>query len=365
MTGNIPGLFAKDEMMGLTADLLDKFEEERPGLPPSMDNMTQFFIDIVRDNLHVVLSMSPKSSKFAERARFFPGLINCCTIDWFLPWSEEALVTVSRGFIADFPIDCEDDEKMQLMDHMGKVHNMVNLMCTEYFNKMRRNVYQTPKSYLSFIQNYKAMYTVKLAEINIKEKNIRLGLSKLIQGATDVEAMKLVLADEQVKLEIATVETNTMLGSLEISSAEANKEKDLVDGIKSSCEKDAARIAIEKTTCQADLDKAMPFVTQAETAINSIKASDIQEIKKLPKPSDIIKLVFDGVCILFHEPMDDVKMTDLLVAKKDIKFVNPSFGSAMKVSLHIEASVNVRCVECWLVLVSVVLRCVVQCCGVL
>ena len=79
MTGNIPGLFAKDEMMGLTADLLDKFEEERPGLPPSMDNMTQFFIDIVRDNLHVVLSMSPKSSKFAERARFFPGLINCCT----------------------------------------------------------------------------------------------------------------------------------------------------------------------------------------------------------------------------------------------------------------------------------------------
>ena len=238
---------------------------------------------------------------------------------------------MSRGFIADFPIDCEDDEKMQLMDHMGKVHNMVNLMCTEYFNKMRRNVYQTPKSYLSFIQNYKAMYTVKLAEINIKEKNIRLGLSKLIQGATDVEAMKLVLADEQVKLEIATVETNTMLGSLEISSKEANKEKDLVDGIKSSCEADAARIAIEKTTCQADLDKAMPFVTQAETAINSIKASDIQEIKKLPKPSDIIKMVFDGVCILFHEPLNDVKMTDLLVAKKDIKFVGPSFGSAMKV----------------------------------
>ena len=330
MTGTIPGLFAKDEMMGLTADLQDKFADERPGLIPSMDNLNQFFIDIVRDNLHVVLSMSPKSAKFPERARFFPGLINCCTVDWFLPWSEEALVTVSRGFIGDFEIDCDPDEKIQLMDHMGNVHNMVQLMCTEYFAKMRRNVYQTPKSYLSFIQNYKSMYSQKLEEVNQKERNIRTGLSKLIQGAEDVEAMKLVLADEQVKLAVATDDTNKMLGSLEISSLEAKKENDLVEGIKASCEEDAARIAQEKELCQSDLDKAMPFVTQAENAIKSIKPADIQEIKKLPKPSPIIKLIFDGVCCLFHEPLIAVKAAEMTINKQDIIFIDPSFGSAMK-----------------------------------
>ena len=30
MTGNIPGLFAKDEMLAITADLMDLFQEERP-----------------------------------------------------------------------------------------------------------------------------------------------------------------------------------------------------------------------------------------------------------------------------------------------------------------------------------------------
>lgn len=53
---------------------------------------------------------------------------------------------------------------------------------------------------------------------------LNLGLQKLIQGAKDVEAMKIVLAEEQKKLEVATAETMKMLASLEVSSAEARKE---------------------------------------------------------------------------------------------------------------------------------------------
>lgn len=55
---------------------------------------------------------------------------------------------------------------------------------------------------------------------------LNLGLQKLIQGAKDVEAMKIVLAEEQKKLEVATTETMKMLSSLEVSSAEARKEGD-------------------------------------------------------------------------------------------------------------------------------------------
>ena len=47
----------------------------------------------------------------------------------------------------------------------------------------------------------------KLAEIKDKEERVNLGLDKLIGGAADVEAMKIVLADEQVKLDKATEES--------------------------------------------------------------------------------------------------------------------------------------------------------------
>lgn len=95
------------------------------------------------------------------RARKFPGLISGPTIDWFLPCLKEALVAVSQGVIKDFPIECTAEIKEYLMVHMGMVHKMVTDVCDEYFIKMRRQVYQTPKSYLSFIQNFKGMYMQK------------------------------------------------------------------------------------------------------------------------------------------------------------------------------------------------------------
>ena len=45
--------------------------------------MYNYFIDRVKQNLHVVLAMSPIGDAFRNRLRMFPSLINCCTIDWF------------------------------------------------------------------------------------------------------------------------------------------------------------------------------------------------------------------------------------------------------------------------------------------
>lgn len=40
--------------------------------------------------------------------------------------------------------------------HMGMVHRMVVESCSDYFLQMRRRVYQTPRSFLSFMGSYKA-----------------------------------------------------------------------------------------------------------------------------------------------------------------------------------------------------------------
>ena len=44
---------------------------------------------------------------------------------------------------------------------MGKVHDLVTDVCGEYFQRMRRYVYVTPKSYLAFIDQYKQVYKAK------------------------------------------------------------------------------------------------------------------------------------------------------------------------------------------------------------
>jgi dynein heavy chain len=58
------------------------------------------FVNRVRDNLHVILCMSPVGEAFRSRCRQFPSLINCCTIDWFMEWPAEALNSVSQRFLS-------------------------------------------------------------------------------------------------------------------------------------------------------------------------------------------------------------------------------------------------------------------------
>lgn len=63
------------------------------------------FIQKAKSNLHVVLAMSPIGEDFKRRLRMFPSLVNCCTIDWFLPWPKEALQSVAEHFMDDMELD--------------------------------------------------------------------------------------------------------------------------------------------------------------------------------------------------------------------------------------------------------------------
>jgi len=329
LTGDVAGLFAKDEMLAMTADLQADFARARPGLADSPDNLKQYFIDCVRDNLHVVLSLSPVNARFAERARRFPGLTSACTIDWFLPWPEAALQAVSTGVLDAFAVEADAATKAALTSHMGAVHALVVRTCDEYVALTRRRVYQTPRSFLSFLAAYKALYAAKLAETQLKEANVTRGLEKLITGAADVESLKVVLASEQVKLGRATADTDALLASLGVRQAEAQVEGAKVAAIRATCEAEAARISADKAACLADLAQAQPIVERAVRAVDSIKAADINEIKRLGKPSDIIRVVFDCVLLLFQRPLERVAAAEVTIKKRTFEFIEPSFASAV------------------------------------
>jgi hypothetical protein len=45
-----------------------------------------------------VLCFSPIGESFRQRIRMFPSLVNCCTIDWFREWPDEALRSVANSY---------------------------------------------------------------------------------------------------------------------------------------------------------------------------------------------------------------------------------------------------------------------------
>ena len=335
MTGEVAGLFAKDEMLAMTGNLQPFFVKERPGVPETQENLNRFFVDNARDNLHLVLCMSPVNPKFPVRARRFPGLISSTTIDWFLPWPQEALVAVSNGLLGNYSLEADDRVKAEVISHMGAVHSIVVETCDEYYSAMRRRVYQTPKSFLSFIDNYKTTYKKKLAETAKKEGNVNLGLQKLIQGAEDVDRLKGVLAKEEVKLQKASQQTKEMLEGLKVDQEKADAKSKDVAMIKADCEAEKARIETERADCQKDLDKAIPIVELAEKAIGMIKPADIANMKTFKSnPADILRVVLEGVLVVLQRPLDNVTMMTANIKDPEGKpaewqIVAPSWGNAV------------------------------------
>ena len=57
-------------------------------------SLFNFFVNRCRENLHLILAFSPIGDTFRNRMRKFPSLINCCTIDWFQAWPDDALGTL-------------------------------------------------------------------------------------------------------------------------------------------------------------------------------------------------------------------------------------------------------------------------------
>ena len=106
-SGEIPGIWEVEDK-----ELI--MNECRADATTANMDTYQYFVQKMRDNLKLVLCLSPVGESFRKRIRMFPSLVNCCGIDWVFPWPEEALLSVARRFIADMPEVRSEDLKEKL-----------------------------------------------------------------------------------------------------------------------------------------------------------------------------------------------------------------------------------------------------------
>eukprot|EP00466_Bigelowiella_natans_P018588 jgi/Bigna1/50235/estExt_Genewise1.C_710023 len=341
-TGEIPGLIPKDERDAMSGDLRDAAKEKYGNaFDDTADNLYKFFIDRIRDNLHIVLAFSPANTKFAERARKFPGLINCTNIDWFLPWPMDALKDVSNKFIAGeqkgFKMEASEGMDLKVATFIANVHNLITDSCNDYYDQFRRRVFVTPKSYLSFIMFYKAKYMEKLKEISKKESDVTLGLEKLAEAETSVEGLKKELAVKGKEVAQAKRETEEVVRRVNEGQKKADVKMAAAAEVQDSANATAQGIEKEKKAANKLLEAAMPFVRAAERAAAKVKPDDIRSIMALAKPPEIIQRIMDCIDILFYAPLVEKVDTNAEAktynhggAETFLKFFTPSWDLSKK-----------------------------------
>ena len=150
-SGEIPDLFADDELENVINGVRN--EVKGAGIMDTRENCWSFFIDRVRRQLKVVLCFSPVGSTLRVRARKFPALVNCTSINWFHEWPEEALISVSSRFLSEVEL-ISDEVRGSISRYMAYVHKSVNAMSEIYLTNERRYNYTTPKSFLELVSIY-------------------------------------------------------------------------------------------------------------------------------------------------------------------------------------------------------------------
>eukprot|EP01028_Stygiella_incarcerata_P006636 TRINITY_DN270_c0_g1_i1.p1 TRINITY_DN270_c0_g1~~TRINITY_DN270_c0_g1_i1.p1 ORF type:complete len:4523 (-),score=1222.92 TRINITY_DN270_c0_g1_i1:192-13760(-) len=328
-SGEVPGLFPKEELDLIINDLRDVAKATKPdtvGKNDTWDNLYRFFIDRVRDNLHVVLCFSPVGEKFRTRARKFPALISGCLIDWFFPWPKDALIEVAARSLHDFKLDATDLVRTRVVELMAQIHSSMDSVSTKYFNRFRRHAYTTPRSFLSFLDNFRKMYMTKYEEVQSLATKVDSGLQKLEKAAEDVEAMKVSLKEKEKNLEKAQKKTDEMLKTISESTAKAEKKRGDVKAVKDALAEDAAIVSAGKEEAEKDLEAAKPALVRAENALKAITPKDIQNLRALRNPPQLVKTIFDGVLLLKRLPINPSEVGDL----KGRAIIKDSFPQALQ-----------------------------------
>jgi dynein heavy chain len=102
--GEIPNLYSTAEDYGIVMDNMKEANKNDKNYKNLSDPEVWLdFIAKCKNNVHIVLAMSPIGDDIKRRLRMFPSLVNCCAIDWFLPWPQEALRSVAEHFLLSVP----------------------------------------------------------------------------------------------------------------------------------------------------------------------------------------------------------------------------------------------------------------------
>jgi dynein heavy chain len=341
-SGEVPNLFAPDEKAQILEKLAPLAKAAGLGKDASPDQLYAYFIDRVKSNLHIVLCMSPIGDAFRDRIRKNPALVNCCTIDWFQSWPEDALTAVANKSIRamkglDAAVGAKGDDELTAEQHEAKealVESLVNLcmhfhqsvrgLSEQYLHELRRHNYVTPTSYLELLQQFSSSLGAKQREVMAGQRRYEVGLEKLAFAETQVAEMQKELEDLQPVLHKSKAEAAELMEQIQAKLPGVEATRKTVKAEADVANAEAEVVAASKKECEDDLAEAIPILESAIAALNTLTSADISQVKGMSNPPAGVRLVMEAVCVMLD--VKPKRVRDPATMKTEDDYWTPAKG---------------------------------------
>jgi dynein heavy chain len=309
-TGYVSGLFSDEELNALGEDTRGAMKKD--GIPvPATIELSKLVARRVMDKLHIIVSLAPDGISFSERMRLYPALGSWCTIDWYHPWTEGALLDVAsrhlkapdRPATEEQPDEHDEDASSDILStHMDVVCKLC-VMMTKRVNWQIQQMAQTkleitPKFFVELLKLFKTMIIDRNDKLNTNLARLHGGLDKLHSCNRMVESLHAELEELQPQIAEMTEETITLVGHLAADKEAADSIQVQVRREQNRMEDASRKCDLIRKGAQKELDAAMPAFNSALKALETLNRADLTEVKSFAQPPDMVRKVMEAVCVL-------------------------------------------------------------------
>lgn len=293
-SGDVPNIYKRDDLDEISAAVKNEVMMKFGSMQES--NIMKVYLSRVLKNIHVVFAMSPVGASFVANLRMFPSLVNCCTLDWFTDWPEDALESVALDSLRKDASGL-DQYMNQVVSAFKFIHKRVESESREFSNQMKRYIYLTPTSYLELLNIYQKILQAKRIEISKAIQRFENGLKVLREAGVQVDKMSKDISEKKPILEENQAKTQALVEILKVEKAKASEDEREATMKKESADKFEAECKIILDEANVQLDLVRPLIAEAVNSVNKVKKADLDNIRNIKNFSRPVELLLEGVLI--------------------------------------------------------------------
>ncbi|XP_033632471.1 cytoplasmic dynein 2 heavy chain 1-like isoform X2 [Asterias rubens] len=333
--GEIPGLYTPEELEPLLAPLRDQASDEE-----FRGTLASYFASRIQVNLHIILVMDCKNSSFTMNCQSNPALYKKCSVQWMEGWSKDSMKELPKMLLSSRANEDNKKDKGKDSKRRRKISGGDELIKT--FLQIHRSASarnSTPRRYVTFLHTYMSVYQKKKAGVELRQKHLQAGVSKLNEAKALVAELNSKAAEQSITLAEKQKEADEALKKIQTSMENAGEQRREIEILKQQADEENQKLDKRKRVIDVELAEIEPRVQEAKSAVGSIKSESLSEIRALRAPPNVIRDILEGVLRLMG--IFDTSWVSMksFLAKRGIKEDITNFD-ARKISPEIRAGVE-------------------------
>ncbi|XP_032668403.1 cytoplasmic dynein 2 heavy chain 1 [Odontomachus brunneus] len=302
--GEVPGLFAADELDALVAPLTDLARrEDFQGTPE------HYLYHRLRKYLRVAVILD--SAEIESSRLLHLDLLRHCALlgsgsgpsEW---WSRESSL-----------IKLAIQEGTLQLDELEELSAGAKVMIGAHLQAPRHQ--RAPARFLAVVHTWKHLRDMWSKEVEGKLQSLEAGIGKLREAGEQVAKLEDDVSTQRQELEVEKGRANAALEQITATMRGATNQRGEMTNLKANTERESIELARRKADIEGELGKVEPLVSQAAQAVAGISADALAEVRSLRAPPAPVRDVLEGVLRLMGIKDTSWNSMKTFLAKRGVK----------------------------------------------